>query len=475
MSRSARPTPFPETEINMQVSIETTSGLERRMTVTLPADRFESEVNTRLQQAARQVRLPGFRPGKVPMKEVRRRFGPGVRQEVAGELMQNSFFEAAQAEDVRPAGMPKLEPETLDKADAFTFTATFEVFPEVELADLSTIEIERPTAEITEADIDTMIERLREQKKAFQPKDGPAADGDQVTLDFTGYLGEDAFEGGAAEDAQVVIGSGRMIPGFEEALEGLSAGDDKSFEVTFPEDYGNEQLKGATARFEVTVKAVEATVLPELDDEFFEHFGVEEGGMDAFRAEVRNNMDRELRNASRTHVKNQVMDAVADAHDLTLPESLVHEEIHRMQHDMAKQFGGQGMDPHQLPAELFRDQAERRVKIGLVLNAIVEAESIEADDERVEALLDDMAAPYGEPEQVKAWYHQNAEQMQQIRSAAVEDQVVDFVLGRATVREEQSTYDEVLAAAQGRGSAEAEAESEAGEDAVEEANADAKD
>jgi trigger factor len=453
----------------MQVSIETTSGLERRMTVELPADRFESEVASRLKQAAKQVRLPGFRPGKVPMKEVRRRFGAGVRQEVAGELMQNSFFEAVRAEDVKPAGMPNLEPESLEATDAFRFTATFEVFPEVEIADLSKLEVERPTAEITEADIDTMIERLREQRKEFRAKDGAAGDGDQVTLDFTGYLGDEAFEGGTAEDAQIVIGSGRMIPGFEEQLEGTSAGDEKSFEVTFPEDYQSEQLAGATVRFDVRVKAVEESVLPELDDEFFTHFGVEEGGMDAFREEVRRNMERELRNAQRTRVKNQVMDGLADLHEIVLPEALVHEEVHRMQHDMAKQFGGQGMDPHQLPAELFRDQAERRVKIGLVLNALVEAESIEPDEARVEELLDDLAAPYGEPEQVKAWYHQNAEQMQQLRSAAVEDQVVDHVLERATVQERPSTYDEILAAAQGRGPSEAdeaaEDTSDAGDDA----------
>lgn len=441
----------------MQVSIETTSGLERRMTVTLPADRFETEVSNRLRQAAQQVRLPGFRPGKVPLKEVKRRFGPGVRQEVAGELMQSTFFEAVRSESLRPAGQPRLEPVDLERDDAFEYTAVFEVFPEIELGDPAALEVVRPVAEITEADIDSMIERLREQRREFVAReDRVAADGDEVTVDFTGYLGEEAFTGGAAEDAKIVIGSGRMIPGFETELLGTTAGQDKSFEVTFPDDYQNEQLKGATARFDVHVKAVAESVVPELDDAFFEGFGIEEGGMEAFRVEVRENMERELRTATRKRLKDQVMDGLAGLQEVTLPQAMVNEEIHRMQHEMAKQFGGQNMDPHQLPAELFREQAERRVKLGLVLSRIVEVEEIEPETERVEALLDDIAAPYGEPEQVKAWYHSNAEQMQQLESAAVEEQVVDLLLSKAQVREEPSTYDEVLAAANGR-SAQAEA------------------
>ncbi|MEE4361116.1 MAG: trigger factor [Pseudomonadales bacterium] len=438
----------------MQVSIETTSGLERRMTVRLPAERFETEVASRLQDAARRVKLPGFRPGKVPLKEVKRRFGPGVREEVAGELMQATVFEALAQESLRPAGRPRLEPLDLEVPGDFTYTAVFEVFPEFELADAARIEISRPVAEVTEADIDQMIERLREQRRSFEVRDGRAAEtGDEVTLDFEGFIGDEAFQGGQAEDAKIVLGSGRMIPGFEEGLAGLHAGDNSSLEVTFPEDYGNEALRGKQARFEVTVKAVAEPVTPELDDAFFKEFGVEEGGLDAFRSEVRGNMERELRKAIRTRLKNQVMDGLAAIHELMLPESMVGEEIHRMQHEMVQQFGGKGMDPHSLPAELFRDNAERRVKLGLVLSRIVEVEKVEADPERVEAILDDVAAPYGEPEQVKSWYHANAEQMQQIRSAAIEDQVVDLILERATVTDEPGSYDSVLAAAQGRGAA----------------------
>lgn len=464
----------------MDVSIETTSGLERRMTVRVPAERFETEVTSRLKQTAKQVRLPGFRPGKVPLREVQRRFGPGVRQEVAGEIMQSSFFEAVQSESLRPAGPPSLQPGELEGADAFEFTATFEVFPEVEIGDLASIEVKRPVAELTDSDVDDMIERLRDQRRRFEAREGRAAeDGDQLKIDFRGFLAdeegafaEDAepFEGGSAEGAEIIIGSGRMIPGFEDELKGLTAGDEKTFEVTFPDDYGAEHLKGRKARFEVKVTEVAESVMPEVDDEFIAEFGVEDGGMEAFRAEVLENMTRELRTATRTYLKNQVLDALAGMHqEVTLPHSMVHEEVHRAQHEMAQQFGGGNqIDPHQLPAELFRDQAERRVRLGLVLNRIIEQESLEPDAERVEALLEDIAAPYGEPEQVKAWYHSQPEQMQQLRSAAVEDQVIDLVLERAKVEEETSTYDDVLAASR----AQPGADDAAGDDAAADADAD---
>jgi trigger factor len=462
----------------MDVSIETTSGLERRMTVRVPADRFETEVTSRLKQTARQVRLPGFRPRRVPMREVQRRFGPSVRQEVAGELMQSSFFEAVQSESLRPAGPPALQPGDLQSSEGFEFTATFEVFPEVEIGDLASIEVKRPVAELTEADVDDMIERLREQRRRFEAREGRAAEeGDQLRLDFRGFLADEEgafaddaepFEGGSAEGAEIVIGSGRMIPGFEDELKGLAAGDEKRFEVTFPDDYGAEHLKGRKARFEVTVSEVAESVKPEVDDAFIAEFGVEEGGMEAFRAEVLENMSRELRTATRTYLKNQVLDALARMHgDIILPQAMVREEVHRAQHEMAQQFGGGNqIDPHQLPAELFRDQAERRVRLGLVLNRLVEQESVEPDPERVEALLEDIAAPYGEPEQVKAWYHSQPEQMQQLRSAAVEDQVIDLVLERAKVEEETSTYDDVLAASRAQPAASDEGGAEAGDDAA---------
>jgi trigger factor len=438
----------------MQVTIETTGALERKMTVQLPVEDFQQEVQKRLQDTARRVRLPGFRPGRVPMKEVQRRFGAGVRQEVAGELMQRTVFQAMAQESLRPAGQPNLDWVSEHDDSQFAYAATFEVFPEITLSDLGDCTVEQPEADVTEGDIDTMIERLREQRKTFVESEGRTAEeGDEITVDFTGYLGEDAFEGGAAEDAKIVIGSGRMIPGFEEGLKGLKAGEEKRLAVTFPEDYGNEALKGQAAEFAITVKSVAQAELPALDEAFFTQFGVEDGELDSFRAEVRSNMERELRNAVRTRVKNQVMDALADKHEVALPHAMVHEEIHRMQHDMARQFGGQGMDPHQLPAELFRAQAERRVKLGLLMAHIVDTEALTADEARVEAMLEDIAAPYDEPEQVKSWYHGNEEQMNQLRNAAVEDQVIDWLLEKMAVSTVTLSYEDAIAAAQQQGSA----------------------
>lgn len=436
----------------MQVSIETTSSLERRMTVTLPAAEFEDEVNQRLSQAARSIRLPGFRPGKVPMKEVRRRFGDGVRAEVAGELMQRTFFEAVREEQLRPAGQPRLEPVQMDPGVDFQYAATFEVVPEIELAALDGLEIEKPAAEVTESDIDTMIERLREQRKRYEDRDGRAAvDGDQVVVSFAGHLDGEPAEGTQAEDVELILGSGRMIPGFEEALIGVTPGEEKSFEVTFPEDYNNDTLKGRTVRFDAKVSAVREPVLPAVDAELFGELGVEDGSLETFRAEVRENMERELASAVRGLLKNQVMDGLAALHDFAPPKAMVHEQIHNMQHEMVQRFGGQGMDPHSLPEELFREQAERRVRLGLILNRIVEVHAIEPDAARVEAVLDDVASRYEQPDQVKSWYHGNPEQMEQIRAAALEDSVVDFVLEQAQVTEVEQNYDGVLAAATGRG------------------------
>ena len=435
----------------MQVSIETTSSLERRMTVTLPAAEFEEQVNQRLTQAARSIRLPGFRPGKVPMKEVRRRFGDGVRAEVAGELMQRTFFEAVREEELKPAGQPKLEPVQMDPGVDFQYAATFEVMPEIELGDLGSISLEKPVAEVTETDIDNMIERLREQRKRFEDRDDRAAvAGDQIVVSFAGHLDGKPAEGTQADDVELELGSGRMIPGFEDALLGVKPGEERSFDVTFPEDYGNDTLKGRTVRFDASVSAVREPVLPAVDAELFAELGVEDGTLETFRAEVLENMQRELETAVRGQLKNQVMDGLAALHEFAPPKAMVREQIHAMQEEMVQRFGGQGMDPHALPEELFREQAERRVRLGLILNRIVDVHGIEPDAQRVEAILDDVASRYQEPEQVKSWYHGNPEQMEQIRAAALEDGVVDFVLERATVTEVKKDYDSILAAAAGR-------------------------
>jgi len=430
----------------MQISIETTSGLERRLTISVPSETFEESISSRLSDAAARVRLPGFRPGKVPMKEVRRRYGPSVRAEVAGELMQSSFFEAVRQEDLSPAGQPSLEVVKMDPGNDFEFTATFEVFPSVELADLSRVEVKYPQAEITAGDVDDMIERLRDQRKEWVEVERGAEDGDRVTVDFEGRLDGEVFEGGHAEDAAFVVGAGQMIADFDAGVRGLKAGESAEFDATFPDDYRAEHLAGKTVTFSIDVKSVTEARLPELDDEFFRGFGVEEGGLEAFRADVERNMQREMDAAVRTAVKNQVMDQLNGLHQIQLPQALVDSEIQTLRQQTMQQFQmyGAGDNQPELPAELFREQAERRVTVGLVVNEIVSAASLEVSPEKVRERIEEMAEGYAEPQQVVNYYYSNQEQLRQVEMSVLEDQVVDHVLDQATVETLPSTYQEVV-------------------------------
>jgi trigger factor len=432
----------------MQISIETTAGLERRLTISVPSETFEQKISERLGDAASRVRIPGFRPGHVPMKEVRRRFGPAVRVEVAGELMQSSFMNAVVQESLAPAGQPSLEVVQMEPGNDFEFTATFEVFPSVELANLGKAEIKRPSAEITEADIDQMIVRLREQRKGWDVVERPAAEGDRVTIDFVGRLDGEVFEGGSAEDATFEIGAGQMIEDFDRGARGLAPGAQGTFDATFPADYRAENLAGKTVTFEVTMKKVEAPAQPALDDEFFKAFGVESGGLEAFRADVRRNMQREIDDAVRTQVKSQVMDQLHKLHKVQLPRAMIEREMEHLRQEMMQQFrsygGGAGNQPD-LPLDLFREQAERRVSVGLVVNEIVTSAKLEVDPASVRARIESMAEGYAEPQQVINWYYGNQEQLQQIEMALLEDRVVEHVLGAARVEEVPSTYQDVIA------------------------------
>lgn len=431
----------------MQISIETTSGLERRLTISVPSEVFEQQISERLGQAAGRVRLPGFRPGKVPMKEVRRRYGSAVRAEVAGELMQSTFFDAVRQEDLAPAGQPSLEVVEMAPGSDFEFTATFEVFPAVELANLSRVEVKRPQAEVTDADVDEMIERLREQRKTWEDVERPAQDGDRVTIDFEGRLDGEPFEGGKGEDATFELGAGQMIEDFERGVRGHAAGESVEFDAVFPEDYRAEQLAGKTVTFAATIKQVAQPSLPALDDAFFAAFGVEEGGLEAFREDVRGNMRRELDGAVRRTLKSQVMDQLHKLHTVQLPKALVASEIQSLRQQMLQQFqmyGARAEQP-QLPDELFREQAERRVAVGLVVNEIVSSAKLEAGPERVRARIEEMASEYADPQQVVNWYYGNQEQLQQIEMGVLEDVVVDHVLAGAQVEDLPSTYQDVMA------------------------------
>ncbi|MCQ3830542.1 trigger factor [Microbulbifer elongatus] len=431
----------------MQVSIETTSGLERRLTVNLPAEVVDKEVDKRLQQAAKTVRINGFRKGKVPMKVVRQRFGAGVRQEVLGEVMSRSFYDAVQKEQVKPAGQPSIEAKNVTEGENLEYVATFEVYPEVELADLSEVTVERPVAEVTDADVDNMIDVLRKQQSGWKETKRKAQKGDRVTIDFVGRKDGEEFEGGKAEGQQLVLGSGSMIPGFEDGILGMKPGEEKEVEVTFPEDYQAENLKGADAVFTIKVTASEKPELPELNDEFFAGYGVEEGGEEKFREEVRGNMQRELKNAALNKVKTQVMDQLFEKHQVEIPAALVAGEVQTLRGQMVQQFGGQ-IKPEDaakmLPDTMFEDQAKRRVVLGLVVGEIVKENKLTVDADRVKAKVEELASTYQQPEEVVEYYLNNRELLAGVESVVLEDQVVDFVLDKAKVSEVESSYDDVI-------------------------------
>ena len=433
----------------MQVSIETTSGLERRLTVGVPAERVDIEVNSRPQKAAKNVKLPGFRPGKVPMKVMRQRFGAGVRQEVLGEVMSQSFQEAVIQEKLRPAGQPSIEPRNLEAGKDLEYVATFEVFPDVDVVEMKDFAVEKPVAEVTDEDIDNIIEVFRKQQGSWDAVERAAVDGDKVNIDYVGTKDGESFEGGSAEASDLELGSGRMIPGFEDGIVGLNAGEEKTLQLSFPEDYHSEELKGAAVEFKVTLNSVLELVPAELDEDLFAKYGVEEGGQEQFRMEVGENMARELKNAIQGKLKQQVMDSMLEAHQsLEVPKSLVDQEITVMRNQMLQQFGGAGgqdLDLNSLlPDEMFLENAERRVKLGLVMSEFITRNELRADADKVRETIEEMASTYQDPEEVINYYYSNQEQLSSVESKVLEDQVVEKLLDSANITENECSYQDAI-------------------------------
>ncbi|MGE6793007.1 trigger factor [Pseudomonas guineae] len=427
----------------MQVSVESTSALERRMTVGVSVERIETEVNKRLQQTARRAKVPGFRPGKVPMSVIRQRYEDAARQEALGDLIQSTFYEAVVEQKLNPAGSPAVEPKSFEKGKDLEYVATFEVFPEFTVAGFESIAIERLQADVADADVDNMLEILRKQNTRFEAAERAAEKDDQLSIDFVGKIDGETFAGGSAKGTQLVLGSGRMIPGFEDALVGAKAGEERVITPTFPADYQNLDLAGKTAEFSVKVNSIAAPQLPELNDDFFALFGVKDGGLEGFRAEVRKNMERELRQAIKSKIKNQVMDGLLAANSIEVPKALISNEVDRLRVQAVQQFGG-NLKPDQLPAELFEEQAKRRVALGLVVAEVVKQCELKPDDTRVREMIQEMASAYQEPEQVVAWYYKNDQQMNEVRSVVLEEQVVDTVLQKANVTDKAVSYEEAV-------------------------------
>ncbi|MGI2855143.1 trigger factor [Shewanella algae] len=433
----------------MQVSVETTQGLERRLTISVPAEQIEKLVKDNLLREAKRARIPGFRPGKVPASVIEKRYGKAIRQDITGEVMQRNFIEAIIAEKLNPAGAPTFTPGATD-AEKFEFTATFEVYPEVEIKGLDGIEVEQPVAEVQQADVDNMIETLRKQHATYEAVERAAEDGDKVVINFVGSVDGEEFEGGKAEDFELQLGSGRMIPGFEEGVKGHKAGEEFDIDVTFPEEYHAENLKGKAAKFAITVKEVKGANLPEVNDEFAKLFGITDGGIDALKAEISKNMSRELEQALKANVKEQVLDGLLAANEIELPKALIDGEVDVLRRQAMQRFGGQGANMPELPAELFTEQAERRVKIGLLLGEVIKSNELKAEEERVQALIASMASAYEDPKEVIEYYNGNEELMQNMRNLALEEQAVEAVLESAKVTKKDVAFEEFMNKATGR-------------------------
>ncbi|GAB1263222.1 trigger factor [Aurantivibrio infirmus] len=437
----------------MQVSVETTSGLERKLTVGVPAEQVDGEVAKRLQDAAGKVKINGFRSGKVPLKVVKQRLGDGIRQEVLGDVINRTYFEALQKEDIKPAGLPTIDTTTNVEGKDLEFVAIFEVYPEIDLVDLSTLAVEKPLAEIEEKDIDTMIENLRTQQATWEDLDRAAKEGDQVTIDYLGTKDGEEFAGGKAEGQKLELGSNSMIPGFESGIVGMKAGDEKTLSLSFPDDYHAEELKGAAVEFAIKLHSVAEKKLPEIDEEFFKKFGVEENNLEAFRNEVKSNMERELANAKKMSIKTQVLDALFESQKVELPKALISNEIDNMRKQMMQQFGdaAKSMDMTQLlPDTMFEEQATKRVSLGLIINEIISAQEIKPEDDRVKKAIAEIAATYDQPEDVIRYYTSNQEAKANVEAMVLEEQVIDYILAGAKVTEKQTDYQALMESQKGQ-------------------------
>jgi len=427
----------------MQVSVEASTSLERRVTVTVPAEKIDSAVDKKVQETAKTIRLDGFRKGKVPTKVVKKRYGASIRQEVLGDVIQSSYFEALQEAKINPAGMPEIEPKEDAGEGDFSYVAVVEVYPEIDLADASGLNIERQAGTITDTDVDNMIEMLRKQQSEWNEVARAAADGDQVNIDFKGFVDGEAFDGGEAAGHDLVIGSGSMIPGFEDGITGMSAGEEKDISVTFPEDYQAEHLAGKEATFKITAHKVSESILPELNEEFYAKFSPKGKGEDDFKAEIRTNMEREMTQALKGKLKNAVLDAYVELNEFDVPKALVKEELGRLKQQALQQFGGgnQQLDPSILPDEMFQDQADKRVKVGLLAGEVIKANEMAADEDKVKALVEEMAQGYEDPKEFVDYYLNNAEQRSQLEGVVLEDMVVEHLLAAGTVTDTEVDYE----------------------------------
>jgi trigger factor len=434
----------------MQSSLESLGSLERRLSVSFALDEVNAEIETRLKRLAQTVKVHGFRPGKVPMRIVEQQFGGQVRQEVLGDAVQKTFGEAVREKKLRVAGFPRIELKTADgEANTVEYTATFEVYPEVSISSLATLKIERPVVTVGDAEVDKTLGILRKQRTVYEAKDAPAAAGDQVRMDYRGTIDGEPFGGGSAEGQYVLLGEGRLLPEFESNLQGLRAGDSKDFDLRFPDDYHGKAVAGKTAAFEVKVSEVRAARLPELDADFARSLGIEDGDLVRMRAEVKANLEREVKRRASARVKDQVMKALVGHVGVELPRALLDMEIERLTHNTRQDMQARGMKADfPLPREAFEAEAKRRVQLGLIVAELVRSNKLEARPEQIRAVVEEFARSYEKPEEVVGWYYQQPERLREIESVVLEDNVVQWVLGQVTAEDRTVDFDELMGNAQ---------------------------
>ncbi len=428
----------------MQVSVEKTSELSRKMTVSLPAEMVQEKMDARFKSLAREVKLDGFRPGKVPVRVVKKMYSDKVKSEISGDLIQTTYFEALQEQKLNPAGHPHIHP--VNEAEGFEYTAEFEVYPEISLDGLSSLEIKRPVAIVEQSDQDEMVLKLREQMKTWSEVERSSQSGDQVTIHFSGVCEDENFTDGTIKDFKVEIGANQMIPGFEDQLLDLNVDDKKSFELVFPEDYGNDKIAGKPGQFELEVVKIEASQLPEIDEEFIKSYGIEDGSIDGFYEDVKDNMKRELDQGLKGKLKNSVMDELYEKVQISVPTTLIDQEVENLKKPYLANAKKQNvsLEDLKMPTEMFEDQAKRRVALGLILGEIIQNNEIKVDDDKVKSTIEQMASSYESPQEMVDWYYADETRLNEIKQMVLEEQTVDWIVGQAHVTDETISFHDVM-------------------------------
>jgi trigger factor len=422
------------------------SSLERRLDLTVAIADLDKDVDQRLKRMGKNVKMPGFRPGKVPANIIKQQYGEQARHEALSDALDRAFGEAIKAQQLRMAGYPKIEPKASESTTHVEFAAVFEIYPEIKLGDLTTVEIERPVLEVGAAEVDNTLAILRKQRVQYEPVDRAAATGDRVVIDFLGKKDGEPFKGGQASDYPFVLGEGAMLADFESAVVGLKAGEAKSFEITFPADYFAKDLAGQTVTFDISVKEVNESTLPEVDADFAKALGVEDGDVTKMRAEIETNLKREVKKRLQGKVKEQVMDALLKANPIEVPNALIEMEVQRLMQAARQDMEQRGMKSKDFPMqpEWFADQAKRRVSLGLILSEIVKVNDLHAKSDQVKAIVEDAAQSYEHPEEVVRWYYAQPQRLAEIESVAVEDNVVAWALASAKVVDKVMAFDELM-------------------------------